>query len=68
MNPYDWELERDRARFLRRLALLVAYVGALTIAPIGLYLLIVGRFAGWLVLVLAAAVWVTAWAVERDEP
>lgn len=66
--PYDWQLERDRQRFLRRVALLVAYVGALTLAPIALYLLIVGRFAGWVVLALAATIWLTAWAVERGEP
>ena len=67
-TPYDWELERARRRWYDKVAAWAGYMGALALAPIGLYLLIVGRPAGWVVLVLAAAIWATGWALDRGEP
>jgi len=63
--PYDWELERDRRRFYDKVAVWSAYIVALALAPIGVYFLTVGLFVGWLVLVLAVAVWLVAWGFDR---
>jgi len=63
--PYDWQTETDRARFLRVVAVWVAYLGALALAPIGLWFLTVGQPIGLVVWAVAATIWATARAVER---
>jgi len=65
--PYDWQTETDRARFLRAVAVWVAYLGALTLTPIGLWYLTVGQPIGLVVWALAATIWATARAVDRFE-
>jgi len=60
------QLERNRARFFRAVAVWVAYLSALALAPIGLWFLTVGQPIGLVVWAVAATIWATARAVEQE--
>ena len=67
MTPYDWATERDRQRWLRPVAVWIAYIGALTLIPAGLWYLTVGQPIGLAVWAIAAAIWLTAWGLDVTE-
>jgi|GEM_PF-4050040 len=60
------QLERDRTRWLRPIAVWVAYIGALTLIPAGLWYLTLGQPIGLILWAIAGVVWVLARAIERE--